>query len=72
MHLIAFLLIALASPVFGTTPKATLKPFASEAELAALFTKWTEEHKRKYGERRAAMGTYSQALTSSLAAPAGP
>src|SRR5438105_13076005 len=64
-------LVAAATAGEATTPKATLRPFASEAELAALFAKWTEEHKRKYGERRAEMGVNAQALTSSLvAAPA--
>jgi uncharacterized secreted protein with C-terminal beta-propeller domain len=37
----------------ATAPKATLKPFAGEAELAALLETWAEAHKRRRGERRA-------------------
>jgi hypothetical protein len=65
--LLVALVTSLAGAVHATTPKATLKPFASEAELAALFAKWTEEHKRRVGERRDSFG---RAAPASLAAKA--
>ena len=64
-------LLAAATAGEATAPKATLKPFASEAELAALFTKWTEEHKRRLGERRESAGMAApQSYTSSVVAKA--
>src|SRR5688500_7436095 len=49
------LVIAVLIAVFSCAAqaaKATLKPFASEAELAALLESWAEAHKRRRAERR--------------------
>ena len=56
-HLLALLIAALAPLAAGaaesTAPRKTLKPFASENELAALFDRWAEEQKRRRDEMRA-------------------
>lgn len=51
----AFVLLAalLASPAAEAVSSKTLKPFASEAELAALLDKWAQAHRRQRAERRA-------------------
>ncbi|HTG96959.1 MAG TPA: beta-propeller domain-containing protein [Burkholderiales bacterium] len=43
-------LAAVAAP--STAPRKTLKPFASEQELKALFDKWAEESRRRQEGRR--------------------
>jgi hypothetical protein len=45
---------------------ATLKPFASEAELAALLESWAEAHKRRRAERRLS-GAQEAAAPAALA-----
>ena len=49
----------------ATVPKATLKPFASEAELQALLKTWVEQQQRRRAERRDAL-----AMQAAPAAPA--
>jgi hypothetical protein len=52
MLLAAALLFAPAAQAAAAS-KATLKPFASETELAALFDQWREAHRRRHAERHA-------------------
>jgi hypothetical protein len=52
-------------------PRKTLRAFASEQELQALFQKWSEEHKRRVGERRYS-DQFSGALTQSAPMSAAP
>ncbi|HYI86314.1 MAG TPA: beta-propeller domain-containing protein, partial [Burkholderiales bacterium] len=52
----------------STAPRRTLKPFANEQELKALFDKWAEESRRRQEARRD-YGAAPQALAKS-AAPA--
>src|SRR5688572_6541446 len=66
-----FILAAVAAAVSfsafaDTAPKKTLRPFTSEAELAALFKTWSEQQRQR-GERRAAE---SSAFGAMQAAPA--
>jgi hypothetical protein len=49
---IALLFLA-ASTANATAPKATLKPFASEAQLQAVLRTWVEQQQRRRAERRA-------------------
>ena len=49
----------------STAPRKTLRPFASEKELAALFDRWAEEQKRRRDEMRA-----SQSAAKAMGAPA--
>ena len=56
--LTGLLLFALAAQ--ATAPKATLKPFASEAELRQLLAQWADAHKRRHGERRDSAGVFPQ------------
>src|SRR5688572_16513720 len=51
-------------------PRKTLKPFASEQELAALFDRWAEEHKRSRAERQMLGAAKSQAAPAAVAAEA--
>ena len=71
-HLLALFVAALvplaASAAESTAPLKTLKPFASEKELAALFDRWAEEQKRRRDELRAAQGAKSMSAPASLAA----
>src|SRR5688500_8011773 len=55
------------TPAHATTPKATLKPFASEAELQALFKTWADQHQRRRAESRIAMGALQSAPASAPA-----
>jgi hypothetical protein len=62
-------LLPMAAPAADSTaPRKTLKPFASEHELKALFDKWAEESRRRQEARRD-YGAAPQALAKS-AAPA--
>ncbi len=68
------LAISFAAPAADTAPKRTLKAFASEAELAALFKGWQEQYRRRQAEARArpdapVLGAASKA-TPLAAAPA--
>src|SRR5262245_19712180 len=61
----------------ATAPKATLKPFASEAELQALLKGWKREFERRrtaraesYGVQSSAAPAASPALSSAKAAEA--
>src|SRR6188508_2402360 len=59
-------LLPLAAPAAeSTAPRRTLKPFASEQELKALFDKWAEESRRRQDGRRA----YGAAADSFASAP---
>ena len=49
---IALLFLA-AFAANATAPKATLKPFASEAQLQAVLRTWVEQQQRRRAERRA-------------------
>jgi hypothetical protein len=77
-HLLVVLLAALmplaAGAAESTAPRKTLKPFASEQELAALFDRWAEEHKRRRDAQRAqaskTMGAMAAAPASMAAAEA--
>jgi hypothetical protein len=52
-------LAALAGP--STAPRKTLKPFASEQELAALLNGWAEEYRKREESRRRAYSGMAQA-----------
>jgi len=72
-HLLALVVAALVplaaiGAADSTAPRKTLKPFASEKELAALFDRWAEEHKRRRDELRASQPAKSMGAPSSLAA----
>jgi len=71
-HLLAVLLAALvplaASAADSPAPRKTLKPFASEQELAALFDRWAVEHKRRRDELRALQSAKAMGAPASLAA----
>jgi len=77
-HLLVVLLAALlplaAGAAESTAPRKTLKPFASEQELAALFDRWAEEHKRRRDVQRAqsakGLGAVAAAPASMVAAEA--
>ena len=43
---------AFSLSTFAAAPRATLKAFASEAELSALFKAWSEEHGRRMDAQR--------------------
>ena len=71
-RLIALLLV-IAAPLAAqaaesTAPRKTLKPFASEQELKALFDKWGEDARRRQEGRRA-YGMAEQTLAKASAAP---
>jgi hypothetical protein len=55
------------SAVAGTAPEKTLRPFASEAELAALFKGWAAQQKL---EARRAQSAYGASQNAPAAAPA--
>ena len=64
-RLFASVLVGLvAFAAHATVPKATLKPFASEAELQALLKTWAERNPLRRAEQMAG------ALQSAPAAPA--
>lgn len=71
-HALALLAAALVSLGAGaaesTAPRGTLKPFASEKELAALFDRWAEEQRSRRDGSRAYGAMKSQAAPASLAA----
>src|SRR6185503_12065995 len=67
--LATFLLAAVAAHA-GTTPKATLKPFASEAELQALLKAWGEQLERRRSARAEAYGMPSAPASASVTAKA--
>jgi hypothetical protein len=46
------LLAPLAAIAADTAPRKTLKPFANEQELKALFDRWAEESRRRQDARR--------------------
>jgi hypothetical protein len=48
----AFLPLAALAAADSTAPRKTLKPFASEQELKAMFDKWAEESRRRQEGRR--------------------
>ena len=45
-------------PAGATAPKATLKPFASEAELRALLLSWADRYQARRSEQAARRGVY--------------
>ena len=53
----------------STAPRKTLKPFADEQELKALFDKWAADGRRRQESRRA-YGMAEQTLAKAAAAPA--
>ncbi len=67
---VAIAAIALGLPATGwanpTTPRKTLTAFASEDELAAVLKRWSEEARRRRGERR----TDVMAMQAAPASPA--
>jgi Beta propeller domain len=65
LFLASFLLLT-AFCAHATTPKATLKPFASEAELQALIKGWAAQLERRRSERMAGQGTFNQAPPAAL------
>ena len=73
-HLLLVLAAALIAFAAGasesTAPRKTLRPFASEKELTALFDRWAEEHKRRRDEMRAMQGAKAMAAPASVAAEA--
>jgi len=69
-RLLVVLLAALAPLAAGadsTAPRKTLKPFASEQELAALFSGWAEQYRARMEMRRSA--GVAQEMAKSAAAP---
>jgi hypothetical protein len=68
--LVALLPLAAAAAADATAPRKTLKPFASEQELAALFKTWAEEGKRRQETRRSMSQGYAAEAMASPAAPA--
>ena len=73
-HLLLVLAAALiplaAGAADSTAPRKTLRPFASEKELTALFDRWAEEHKRRRDEMRAMQGAKAMSAPASVAAEA--
>ncbi|MGH8739564.1 MAG: beta-propeller domain-containing protein, partial [Burkholderiales bacterium] len=67
MPVIAVLLAVFACGAQATAPKATLKPFASEAELAALLESWAQAHQRRRAERRSFGAAQEAAAPAALA-----
>jgi hypothetical protein len=61
-------LLPLAAAADPTAPKRTLKAFANEQELAALFNGWAEEYRRRQQAQRA----MKQELAAGVAAAAAP
>ena len=57
----ALLPLAAAAAADSTAPRKTLRPFASEQELAQLFDKWAEERKRRRDELHARQA-YGQSI----------
>ena len=55
--------LAASAAAESTAPRKTLKPFASEQELKALFDRWAEESRRRQDARR----SYGAAAADSLA-----
>ena len=68
--LAAALIPLAAGAAESTAPRKTLKPFASEKELTALFDRWAEEHKRSRAERQMHGLAKSQAAPAAVAAEA--
>ena len=68
--LAAALIPLAAGAAESTAPRKTLKPFASEKELTALFDRWAEEHKRSRAERQMLGAAKSQAAPAAVAAEA--
>ena len=71
-HLLVVLLAALiplaaSAAAESTAPRRTLKAFANEQELALLFDRWAEEHKRRRDAQRAQA---SKGMGAMAAAPA--
>jgi hypothetical protein len=64
-----FLWLFAFAAAHATTPKATLKPFASEAELQKLLKAWREQVERRRGFR--AEGSVSQYATPAASAMTG-
>jgi hypothetical protein len=58
-------LAALAGP--STAPRKTLRPFASEQELAALLNGWAEEHRKREASRRRAYSGMAQEAPAAAA-----
>src|SRR5687768_15824030 len=82
MSRITLLALCIALPVAAqaasapTAPRKTLHAFASEAEISALFQKWSEERKRRDDEARqrraeqlGALEAQTQSMTPPPAAP---
>ena len=68
--LLAALLPLAATGAESTAPRKTLKPFANEQELKALFDQWAEESRRRQEGRRsygATTDTFAAAPQSALA-----
>ena len=70
-RLLAVLLAALfplaAAAADSTAPRKTLRPFASEQELAALFKSWAEERGRRSEARRSAQESFAASPAAALA-----
>ena len=73
-HLLAIVLAALlplaAAGAESTAPRKTLRPFASERELATLLDRWTADARRRRDEMRAAQAAKSMGAPASVAAEA--
>ena len=65
--LAALIPLAAGATTDSTAPRKTLKAFANEQELAALFDKWAEEHKRRRDVQRAQA---AKSMGAMAAAPA--
>ncbi|MBI5257869.1 MAG: beta-propeller domain-containing protein [Burkholderiales bacterium] len=62
-----------AAPEAGpATPSRTLKPYASEAELAEALERWRGQAARQQAERRAQPSMAMQSAPAPMAAPAAP
>jgi uncharacterized secreted protein with C-terminal beta-propeller domain len=57
--LLVVLLLLAASAAHATAAKATMKPFASEAELQALLKSWREQFERRRTARAESYGMQS-------------
>ena len=60
-------LFPLAALADATAPRKTLRPFASEQELAALFKSWADERGRRTEARRSAQESLAAAPAAALA-----
>jgi hypothetical protein len=65
--LIVIALWLVASAAHATAPKATLKPFASEAELQVLLKRWKAEVERRQPMRREGLGAQMSASPAASA-----